>query len=220
MPASAASGADLSMVRVHSDPQAARAARSIGAVAFTQGGDVYADPAAAGSGPAAHRIMTHEALHAAGQRRGISPPSVQRRSRVSEIGDLLGWWDSDSDAEKALALLEGMAAPDLNDTLGDMVTAGQVGRLSFRLKSRNLILRFLRVVAGASPARRDAVMAEVPFANLAPESQLVVYGQQFAAGRGAAVAGPGAGLTALVPASPAAPFSGVAPQAYRPPTRR
>ncbi len=39
---------------------------------------------------------------------------LQRRTRAAETGDLLEWWDSESDAIAALNLLETMSATDFN----------------------------------------------------------------------------------------------------------
>ncbi|MGW1245223.1 eCIS core domain-containing protein [Streptomyces bobili] len=198
---------DLSAVRIHSGPHAERIARSIGAVAFTRGRDIFGGPLLTTPTPEGRRVLTHEAVHAAGQ--AHSEPHVQRLSRAGETGALLEWWDTADDAVKALDLLASMRDPDLEDTLADMVRGNQVDRLLGRLPGRAYIVRFLRLVGDrATPARQAEVMARYPFANMTPESQLEVYGRKHIATRGARPAPPDPALRSLVDHNPSAAFSG------------
>ncbi|GEM_PF-4633519 len=72
-------GADFGAVRVHADPAAAQAARSIGALAYTVGPDIvfgsgqYAPQTGAGQ-----RLLAHELAHVVQQ--GHGPASVQRQT--------------------------------------------------------------------------------------------------------------------------------------------
>lgn len=59
-------GADLSMVRVHSGPEAHAAAESLSTRAFTWGSDVFLGP---GQNPSDARLMAHEAAHVVQQQR-------------------------------------------------------------------------------------------------------------------------------------------------------
>ncbi|HEY1378912.1 MAG TPA: DUF4157 domain-containing protein [Gemmataceae bacterium] len=93
----AAFGCDLSDVRVHDDPAADAAARSIGAVAFTRGNDIYLtagsyDPET----EAGRRLLAHELTHVIQQtgqvRRLVSPGHSRpgaRSSRDTHPGHVL-----------------------------------------------------------------------------------------------------------------------------------
>ncbi len=198
---------DLSAVRIHSNPRAEREARAIGAVAFTRGQEIFGGPVLASPTCKGRRVLTHEAVHAAGQVH--SEPHVQRLSRARETGVLLEWWDTAEDAVKALDLLAGMRDPDIDDTLADMVRSKQLPRLLGRLPDRAHFVRFLRLVGDrATPARQAEVMAAYPFANMTPESQLEVYGRKHIATRGARPTPPDLALQSLVGNNPSAPFSG------------
>jgi hypothetical protein len=71
-------GADLSAVRVHADPGAARAADGLGARAFTVGQDVaFAVGEYAPERPGGLRLLAHELAHVA------QPPVAGRRSSAS-----------------------------------------------------------------------------------------------------------------------------------------
>lgn len=193
-------------VRVHVDAASDAAARGIGADAFTHGDDVYLGHRPGGGVPEPG-LLAHELTHVL-QQRSSGQRAVQRRSRASETDDLLDWWDSGADAVKALDLLIAMTDVDLVDTVTDMLTGHQVGRLVNRL-DRAGNLRFLKLVGTRTPpATRDAVMAAYPFANIATESQLAVYFQRFTPGLGARGAAPDPALRSLIPSDPSAPFGG------------
>ncbi|MFJ3789650.1 DUF4157 domain-containing protein [Kitasatospora sp. NPDC090091] len=201
-------GSDFAGVRVHTDPAAVRSARSIGALAYAHGNDIVGEPRLLDPTPAGRALLAHELAHVAEQRRS-GRAVVQRRSRAAETGDLLEWWDFASDAVRALGLLESMTPADFDDTLGDMLAGHQVTRLLGRLPGRAEVVRFLRLVGErASDAHKEAVMAGYPFANMTPESQLIVFGRKFEAGRGARPAAPDPALRRLVSADPSAPFTG------------
>jgi hypothetical protein len=64
-------GLDLSGVRVHTDPEAGRIARSLQATAFTHGNDIYFAPGAYRPGSTdGQRVLAHEVSHIAAQRSG------------------------------------------------------------------------------------------------------------------------------------------------------
>jgi uncharacterized protein DUF4157 len=90
-------GLDLSDVRVHTDDQADRAARSIDATAFTTGRDIYFRRGAYGPGtPAGDATLAHEVAHTVQGR-------VGRRAGVSAAGEA-----GEREADRAVpALLSG-----------------------------------------------------------------------------------------------------------------
>jgi hypothetical protein len=68
-------GADFSGVRIHTGPDAARAARSLGAIAFTRGRDVVFDDAAYDPvGQRGRKLLAHELAHTVQQ--GAAPPTA------------------------------------------------------------------------------------------------------------------------------------------------
>ncbi len=79
-------GRDFSQVRIHSDPSAAQAARSVNAQAFTYGRDIvfgagqYAPETAAGQ-----KLIAHELTHVVqqGPRQAIQPTIQRQRQRVT-----------------------------------------------------------------------------------------------------------------------------------------
>ena len=80
----ASMGADLSDVRVHSGPEAIRAAKAAGARAFATGRHIVLGAAEAG-GPEAELLLAHEAVHMVQQ--GTSGATPQRNTGVSSPGD-------------------------------------------------------------------------------------------------------------------------------------
>lgn len=82
-------GEDLSKVRVHTGPDAARSADDIGAAAYTHGEHI----AFAGGGyrpeePAGRRVLAHELAHVVQQRRGgFRPPSPARDGHLERAAD-------------------------------------------------------------------------------------------------------------------------------------
>ena len=72
-------GHDLGNVRIHAGPQAARAARSLGAVAFTSGSDVVLGPGVPGlSNPRGRRILAHELAHIVQAGPGATDTTLRR----------------------------------------------------------------------------------------------------------------------------------------------
>jgi hypothetical protein len=62
---------DLSDVRVHTDVNAAAAARSVGAEAYTQGNNIYFGPGQYNPGsPGTGKLLAHELTHVVQQRQG------------------------------------------------------------------------------------------------------------------------------------------------------
>ncbi len=94
-------GHDFSQVRIHTDAEAAQAARSIDALAFTVGQDVafaanHYNPATL----AGTNLLAHELTHVVQQRAGLSAGIVQRRGIFETIGIFLGLTEGDfSDKE-------------------------------------------------------------------------------------------------------------------------
>ncbi|HET8927444.1 MAG TPA: DUF4157 domain-containing protein [Microbacterium sp.] len=84
-------GCDFSSVRLHDDPQAARAASGVDAAAFTVGehivfGDGRLDP----SHPEGRHLLAHELAHVVQQRAGAAPHATGTPARVQRRS----WWDS------------------------------------------------------------------------------------------------------------------------------
>ena len=205
------SGFGPGSVRIHTDAWAAKSARALNADAYTVGADIFF-----GSGrfaPTAEpgqRLLAHELAHVQQQRSGLAPPNtVQRKSRAGETGDLLGFFDGADDAVKALDLLASMTDVDFNDTVQDMLKGSQFPRLMSHLPGRADIVRFLHLIGfKGNSATRDAVMAAYPLANISPESQLIVYEEQFRGYMGARGPTPDPALRALVSTDPSRPFTG------------
>ncbi|MGM9474530.1 eCIS core domain-containing protein [Pseudarthrobacter sp. YS3] len=110
----AASGHDLSHVRVHRDEYAADTARAFGARALTAGQHVLI-----GAGASTDRVLAHEVGHAVSQARAGDP--VVQLDAIDQIQDLLSygvldWAVTDSEAMESLALLN--ALPDAQLTAG------------------------------------------------------------------------------------------------------
>lgn len=93
-------GTTLSGVRVHADQQSDRLARSVSAVAFTSGNDIFFRSGAYAPGsPSGMRLLAHEAVHTVQQQRGpvagtptdggisVSDPSDRFERAAAEIGE-------------------------------------------------------------------------------------------------------------------------------------
>jgi hypothetical protein len=81
-------GADVATVRVHHDRAADRAARAVGAEAFTVGEDiVFADGAYAPHSDAGRRTLAHELTHVVQQRAGAVDAAPRGGLRVSSPDD-------------------------------------------------------------------------------------------------------------------------------------
>jgi hypothetical protein len=79
-------GVDLSAVRVHTDAASHALSRSVQAVAFTTGRDIYFSPGSfEPTGTAGRELLAHELAHVVQQAEGRSGPGGE----VSDPGDLL-----------------------------------------------------------------------------------------------------------------------------------
>lgn len=200
-----------STVRIHADAESASTAKALNADAFTIRDHIFF-----GAGRFAPRtfsgraLLAHELAHVAQHRTGrVQPDTILAKSRASETGDLLGFFDGEDEATKALDLLSMMSDVDFNDTVADMVGGSQFPRLMRHLPGRAEIVRFLRLVGvKGTPATRDSVMAAYPLANIAADSQLIVYEQQFQGLLGARGSAPDPALHSLVSSDPSKPFTG------------
>ena len=120
-------GHDLGHVRIHDDPAAAAAARSIGARAFTRGRDVYFahgefDP---GSRSGQH-ILAHEIAHTFQQGFGRAPANVVQRRAADGVDEL---------EEAPLETLEATGSVD------EIVLVRHSGsRVSIQLRSAGTVL--------------------------------------------------------------------------------
>jgi hypothetical protein len=91
-------GFDFSRVRVHTDAEAARSARAVGARAYTVGADIvfgageYAPRSREGQ-----RLIAHELTHV--RQQAFTPPMLQRWGILDEIA---GWFAGDSFDQKTL----------------------------------------------------------------------------------------------------------------------
>jgi predicted chitinase len=86
VPAQAATGADLTGVRVHDDAAAHESARDFGALAYTFGHDIWFGEGQYNPGtPAGDRLIAHEVAHTVQQ--GPAGGSVQTKLEVSTPGD-------------------------------------------------------------------------------------------------------------------------------------
>lgn len=106
-------GLDLGHVRVRGEPDAAAAARDLGARAFTSGPTIFL---ASGSSPADVALMAHEAAHVAQQ--ASSPQARATLQRNPDVTDLIPDWilDGVRDAVRAIPgyqLLSTIAGEDL-----------------------------------------------------------------------------------------------------------
>ena len=109
-------GSDLSGVRVHSDPTSHRAARDIGAKAFTHRDHVFLG---AGQSSSDVSLMAHELTHTVQQ--GASPmaPDAQRVQRRPSLGDV-------ADVVEGAAASAGEVATSAVEAVGDAAeTAGE-----------------------------------------------------------------------------------------------
>lgn len=82
-------GTDLSAVRVHTDSQADRLSRSVNAVAFTSGADIYFRQGAYSPGSSAgDHLLAHEASHVVQQAAGpVAGTPTESGVSVSDPGD-------------------------------------------------------------------------------------------------------------------------------------
>lgn len=86
--ADAAFGADLSRVRVHTDPAADAAARAGGAIAFTHGSDIaFRAGEFAPATPRGKRLLAHELAHTVQQTQDVPPSPVQAESVFEREAD-------------------------------------------------------------------------------------------------------------------------------------
>jgi hypothetical protein len=133
-------GRDLSPVRVHSDPEAATIARSVQAVAFTQGSDIYFS---AGSyrptDPAGQRLLAHELGHVGQAESSGSAAIIGRADDPAEAA-------ADRAATGVLAALRRQAShadpASHQEAAAQQGTAGQIsGQLTLPATGRAAISR-------------------------------------------------------------------------------
>lgn len=80
-------GADFSQVRVFSDDAAARAARQLGAEAYTHGSDIFFGAGRYAPGTRAGReLLAHELAHVQ-QQAGMAEPTIQRKTVGTNYGE-------------------------------------------------------------------------------------------------------------------------------------
>ena len=102
-------GTDLSAVRVHTDSEADRVSRSVGAQAFTHGTDVYFARGKYDAGQSGQRLLAHELAHVA--------QNAEGRFRGSAAGTQIGQaddpaeQDADRTADRVVSALRRTAAP-------------------------------------------------------------------------------------------------------------
>ena len=102
-----AMGADLRRVRIHTGDQPAQLARSVQAVAFTQGTEIYFGAGAyAPRTPAGQRLLAHELAHTVEQGATSSPGQAPIVGRASDPAEAA----ADRVADRALQLLRQRAA--------------------------------------------------------------------------------------------------------------
>lgn len=78
-------GHDLSSVRIHSYAQAAEAARSVQALAYTTGSDiVFGEGQYKPGTDSGRKLLAHELVHVIQQQRGSAPGMIQRQEEVSD----------------------------------------------------------------------------------------------------------------------------------------
>ncbi len=116
-------GADLSGIRVHTDPGAAQLADAVGAHAFTTGRDIFF---AAGryqpQSTEGQRLLAHEVTHTI-QQQGATPALLQREESDAALTEEvdLGWSD-----KAAIELFSGSSYA-MGGTVHDMVEATATG---------------------------------------------------------------------------------------------
>jgi hypothetical protein len=200
---------DFSHVKIHTSTRAANSSKALNALAYTFGDNIVFDQGQyAPRSSNGRQLLSHELTHVIQQSAMPERVCLQRKSRASEVEDMLEWWDTKKDAKIALDLLENMTAADLNETLIDLVKSGITSRLVSRL-SRPDIVRFLRLIGEkANPGVQDAVMSSEPLFNLGPENQMIVFGKKFESAMGASPTPPSSSAS-LVSTDPSAPFTGV-----------
>ena len=148
-----AMGADLNGVRIHTGPEPAELARSVQAVAFTQGADIFFSAGSyAPRTPSGERLLAHELAHTVQQAGGSGPgggPVIGRTDDPAEA-------QADRIADGALSALRRMSARTGDAKRGSEsveLGGGSVGRVA-----SPMVLRACSPAAsesgGASASRR------------------------------------------------------------------
>jgi hypothetical protein len=126
---------DLSQVAVHTGSNGHRAARMMGAQAFTYGNHIVLGDSSESSGVADQELMAHELTHVA-QQADADRPIVQRRVApdFKQIEDnltysIIDWAITDAEAIEVLNMLAPLSDRDLADTVAAMDREGLVNRL-------------------------------------------------------------------------------------------
>lgn len=135
-------GYDLSDIRLHTDEKAAQKAKSIDALAFTAGNDIFfGQESYAPQTIDGRRLLAHELAHVVspshmGVMRRVAPNYSQISSNLSY--GVFDWAITDREAHDVLLILSGLNDTDLNDTLERMRSDGYFTRLRDNLPSADL----------------------------------------------------------------------------------
>jgi hypothetical protein len=133
-------GRDLSDVRLHDGPDAGRAARAAGAIAYAHGADVVLDRSALPAAPQAEQfVVAHEVAHVIQQRGTAASAAGRRPSRGSRAGEPA---EREADAAAARALAGVSVGP-----LRQRAAAGVLSR--FEVSERNRIASLSAVISTA-----------------------------------------------------------------------
>jgi hypothetical protein len=130
-------GIDLGQVRIHTDVDAAAAARRLHAEAFTYGTDIgFAAKRYTPDSSAGQRLLAHELAHVAQRYQGAPPDTVYRAVSPDYATiesnltySIIDWAITDAEAHEVLVILDGLSDPDLADTVAAMDRDGLVDRL-------------------------------------------------------------------------------------------
>ena len=130
-------GIDLGQVRIHTDTDAAAAARRLHAEAFTYGADIgFAAQRFTPDSSAGQRLLAHELTHVAQYHRGAARDRVYRSISTDYATiesnltyGVIDWAITDAEAHEVLVILDGLSDPDLADTVAAMDRDGLVDRL-------------------------------------------------------------------------------------------
>jgi hypothetical protein len=123
-------GFDFSRVRIHADAEAAEAARSINARAYTIGEDVVFDSGHfSPRSSEGQRLLAHELTHVVQQSGGSAAASIQASARQVHraVKTLGGTWDTDTYTVKNDGTKDIGVSIDLKFVAADPVDAKQIG---------------------------------------------------------------------------------------------
>jgi hypothetical protein len=160
-----AMGADLNGVRIHTGAEPAALARSVQAVAFTQGTDIYFGAGSyAPRTPSGQRLLAHELAHTVQRSAGMSGGGGARRGPI--IGHAADPAEAEADriADSALSVLQRRAAVRSDD-----VSLGRTDQMLRRTAS----LATLRSCSlpSTAPDRPDSFAVSRPAAGTVGNAQ-------------------------------------------------